>query len=72
MVDGLGQPSDKVALYLLLNASFESGYANPVDDAIRKPANGEVERIRETGRIAVRFRQKTSECVGAVTVASGC
>ncbi|HEX6005398.1 MAG TPA: magnesium-translocating P-type ATPase, partial [Burkholderiales bacterium] len=30
-----GSPSDKVRLYAYLNAAFQSGYANPVDQAIR-------------------------------------
>ena len=30
-----GQPSDRVFLYAYLNASFESGFINPIDEAIR-------------------------------------
>ena len=41
-VDGRGQPSDKVMLYAYLNASFESGFANPIDQAIRDQGQGDL------------------------------
>ena len=31
-----GQPSDKVILYAYLNSVYESGFANPIDEAIRQ------------------------------------
>lgn len=34
-VDIMGKPSDKVFLFAYLNASFESGFINPIDEAIR-------------------------------------
>ena len=34
-VDTSGKASDKVFLYAYLNASFESGFINPIDEAIR-------------------------------------
>ncbi len=34
-VDASGAPSDKVLFHAYLNASFETGYANPIDAAIR-------------------------------------
>lgn len=34
-IDLNGKPSDKVFLYAYLNASFESGFTNPIDAAIR-------------------------------------
>lgn len=37
-IDILGQPSDKVTRYAYLNATLESGFANPIDEAIRKHA----------------------------------
>ncbi len=36
MLDAHGNPSDTVALYACLNATYESGYLNPIDEAIRK------------------------------------
>jgi Mg2+-importing ATPase len=33
-VDPVGQPSERVALYAYLNASLQSGYANPIDAAL--------------------------------------
>ena len=35
-LDAGGKPSDMVALYACLNATYESGYQNPIDEAIRK------------------------------------
>ena len=34
-VDAAGQPGEKILLYAYLNAFFETGYANPIDEAIR-------------------------------------
>jgi Mg2+-importing ATPase len=34
-VDADGQPSELVKLYAVLNATFESGFANPIDKALR-------------------------------------
>jgi Mg2+-importing ATPase len=34
-VDVQGQPSEKVLLYAYINSSFETGFANPIDTAIR-------------------------------------
>ena len=34
VVDASGQPSEKARLYAYLNASFQSGYSNPIDAAI--------------------------------------
>ena len=35
-LDAYGRPSERVALYACINASYESGYLNPIDEAIRK------------------------------------
>ena len=37
-IDVLGNACEKVARYAFLNATFESGFANPIDEAIRKLA----------------------------------
>jgi Mg2+-importing ATPase len=34
-LDAQGRPSDKVRLHAYLNASFETGFTNPIDEAIR-------------------------------------
>lgn len=34
-VDVAGQPGEKILLYAYLNAFFETGYVNPIDEAIR-------------------------------------
>ena len=36
-LDADGQASDTVLLYARLNAAFESGFPNPIDDALRQP-----------------------------------
>ena len=41
VVDASGQPSEKARLYAYLNASFQSGYSNPIDAAIVAEAHPE-------------------------------
>ena len=56
-LDGQGQVSDDVLRYAALNASFHTGYANPIDDAIlaKKPA-GDGKRLGEIPYDFVRRR----------------
>jgi Mg2+-importing ATPase len=35
-LDARGQPSDQVLCYACLNAAFETGFANPIDEALRR------------------------------------
>jgi Mg2+-importing ATPase len=35
-LDADGEPSDQVLLYAVLNATFESGFPNPIDEALRR------------------------------------
>src|SRR6185436_12920771 len=35
-LDADGNPSDDVLLYAQLNAAFESGFPNPIDEALRR------------------------------------
>jgi Mg2+-importing ATPase len=37
-LDAAGQPSERIRLLAVLNASFESGFPNPIDEALRREA----------------------------------
>ncbi|MBS1690002.1 MAG: HAD-IC family P-type ATPase, partial [Bacteroidetes bacterium] len=39
VVNSYGQADDKVKLYAFLNASFQQGFSNPIDDALRQTVN---------------------------------
>ncbi len=55
-VDDLsGQPSERVLLYAYLNASFETGSASPIDEAIRSHATLDISAWTEAGRGPLRL-----------------
>jgi len=39
VVDSYGKADDKVKLYAFLNATFQKGFSNPIDDALRQIVN---------------------------------
>ncbi len=53
-----GQKSDKVALYAYLNAFFESGFTNPIDEAIRTLAPPNVSVYRKIDEVPYDFLRK--------------
>ncbi len=57
-VDGRGQASDNVMLYAYLNASFESGFANPIDEAIRQQGNCDLSGYRKLDESPYDFVRK--------------
>jgi Mg2+-importing ATPase len=46
-----GQPSDKVLLYAYLNATLESGFFNPIDEAIRRHQGLDVSQYRKLDEV---------------------
>ena len=46
VVDASGKPSEKARLYAYLNASFQSGYSNPIDDGHRRRGVHGGDRLR--------------------------
>ena len=49
-LDVEGAPSDKVLLYAYLNAFYETGFTNPIDEAIRTHRQFDLSGYREGGR----------------------
>ena len=60
-LDAQGRESAKVLLYAYLNATNETGFVNPIDEAIREFAVPECRGLAETRRITIRFSAQTSE-----------
>ena len=48
-LDAEGAPSDKVLLYAYLNAFYETGFTNPIDEAIRTHRQFDLTGYAESG-----------------------
>jgi Mg2+-importing ATPase len=57
-LDVSGQESDKVLLYAFLNASFESGFTNPIDEAIRTFRALDIAAYRKLDEVPYDFLRK--------------
>ncbi len=57
-VDVDGAPSDKVLLYAYLNAFYETGFTNPIDEAIRTHCQFDLSGYRKTDEIPYDFLRK--------------
>jgi Mg2+-importing ATPase len=57
-LDPRGEPSDHVLLNAYLNAHFQTGLANPLDEAILKNAQPEIGRFIKTEEIPYDFLRK--------------
>ncbi|HEY8911002.1 MAG TPA: magnesium-translocating P-type ATPase [Desulfosporosinus sp.] len=53
-----GIESEKVLLFAYINASFEKGYANPIDDAIRSHKQFDLKSYQKLGEIPYDFIRK--------------
>ncbi|MDR3636370.1 MAG: magnesium-translocating P-type ATPase [Isosphaeraceae bacterium] len=53
-----GAPSAKAQLYAFLNAHFETGFTNPIDDAIRADRSIDVVRFEKAGEVPYDFIRK--------------
>ena len=53
-----GEPSDQVLLSAFLNAHFQTGLANPLDEAILQHAQPEIGRFKKTEEIPYDFIRK--------------
>ncbi|HNP54649.1 MAG TPA: HAD-IC family P-type ATPase, partial [Ferruginibacter sp.] len=56
--DAEGQPNAEVRALAYWNALFESGYANPIDDALRAIKDKPIETVQKTGEIPYDFIRK--------------
>jgi len=57
-VDAAGQPGEKILLYAYLNAFFETGYANPIDEAIRAYRSWDTAGYEKLDEIPYDFLRK--------------
>jgi Mg2+-importing ATPase len=53
-----GQESEKVLLYAYLNASYETGFMNPIDEAIRKHRQFDLSNFKKLDEIPYDFIRK--------------
>jgi len=58
LVNGFGDENEFVKELAFWNASFESGYANPIDDALRKLNPGSTEKPTKIGEVPYDFIRK--------------
>jgi Mg2+-importing ATPase len=57
-IDFEGNPSEKVLLYACLNANFESGFANPIDEAIRAKGTFDFTPYKKVDEVPYDFVRK--------------
>jgi Mg2+-importing ATPase len=57
-IDIEGNASEKVLLYACLNANFESGFANPVDEAIRAKSTFDLTPYKKVDEVPYDFVRK--------------
>lgn len=57
-LDATGKPSDTVARYACLNATYESGYLNPIDAAIRKERPFDMAAYQKLDEVPYDFIRK--------------
>ena len=53
-----GSESDRVLLYACLNADFQSGFANPIDDAIRSKSSFDLTQYKKLDEVPYDFVRK--------------
>ena len=64
-VDGEGNPSDKVKTFAYLNAKFETGFTNPLDEAIRNLPDVNIAGYEKVDEVPYDFiRKRLSIAVG--------
>ncbi len=64
--DAAGVSSDKVLRYACLNACFESGFANPIDEAIRATGHSDVINCRKLDEVPYDFIRKRLSVLAVV------
>lgn len=60
-----GTPSEEVCKYAFINSSFESGYNNPIDDAIRKQLKIDISDFTKFDEVPFDFIRKRLSIVTA-------
>ncbi|WP_076350730.1 magnesium-translocating P-type ATPase [Paludisphaera borealis] len=57
-LDFAGRPSQKVLLHAFINASFEAGFSNPIDEAVRAHRSFDLTGFRKLGEVPYDFVRK--------------
>jgi Mg2+-importing ATPase len=57
-LDMAGKPSSKVLLYAYVNAAFETGFTNPIDEAIRREALPQAAAFQKVDEVPYDFVRK--------------
>lgn len=57
-LDAHGRPSEDVLFHAFLNASFESGFSNPIDEAIRAHRPFDLSAYKKVGEVPYDFIRK--------------
>ncbi len=57
-MDVTGSPSDKVALYAYINSVFETGFNNPIDEAIRQSREFDLSGYKKLAELPYDFYRK--------------
>lgn len=65
-VDLNGNPNDKLLLYAYLNATFETGFSNPIDEAMRQIQNLNIDDYKKCDEVPYDFIRKRLSIVIAV------
>ena len=58
VLDGEGRPSEKVLLYAFLNASYQTGFTNPIDEAIRNHQPRDLSGYKKLDEVPYDFLRK--------------
>ena len=58
VVDVDGKPNEKVLLYAFLNSSFQTGYKNPIDEAIHSHCNLDISGFQKIDEVPYDFIRK--------------
>lgn len=65
-IDYKGRSNEKVLLYAYLNASFETGFSNPIDEAIRQTKNLDISCYKKCDEVPYDFIRKRLSIVAAI------
>lgn len=65
-LDCYGRTSDKVQLYACLNAHFETGFTNPIDEAIRAQCRFDLSGYRKLDEVPYDFIRKRLSILASV------
>ena len=63
--DPSGQASDRILLYAYLNASFETGFSSPIDEAIRKHGSIDISAWTKLDEVPYDFLRKRLSILAA-------